>query len=137
MALFSSTPKKKVAKAAKAAVKKVAPATGTNRVGRHNYGGAAAHTGRTSEVLRAPWLSEKALIATERGVYVFEIPEVATKYDVAAAVLAVYKVVPLHVRVVNLPAKRKMMRSRRGIGVQSIRRKAYVTLQAGDTIQFA
>src|SRR5665213_1187768 len=125
MALFSSTPKKKAPKATKVVKAKVAPAAGAKRVGRHNYGGASHTTGRTSDVLRAPWLSEKALIGTERGVYVFEIPGQATKYDVAAAVLAIYKVVPKSIRVVNLPAKRVMMRSRRGLGQQSARRKAY------------
>jgi len=137
MALFSSTPKKKAVKAKKVAAPRVAPVAGAARVGRHNYGGASAKTGRTSDVLRAPWLSEKALIGTEKGVYVFEIPDVATKYDVAAAVLAIYKVVPRKIRIVNLPAKRKFTRDRRSLGKQSVRRKAYVSLQAGETIQFA
>jgi len=38
---------------------------------------------------------------------------------------------------VNLPAKTKSMRTRRGVGTRAARTKAYVYLNAGDTIQFA
>jgi large subunit ribosomal protein L23 len=137
MAIFSkSTPKK--TKAVKTAKKReVKPNVGA-RVLKSSRGRAvASSTGRTADVLRAPWLSEKALIATERGVYVFQIPDGATKYDVSAAVIAIYKVTPRKVNIVNLPGKLVMMRNRRGLGKQSARRKAYVFLQAGDTIQFA
>lgn len=114
MALFSSKTKK-------APTKKVIPNV----------------DGRLSNVLKAPWLSEKALISTEAGVYVFEVPASATKPDVAAAVESIFKVTPRQVRMVNLPAKRKALRTRRGMGKQAARHKAYVYLKKGDTIQFA
>jgi ribosomal protein L23 len=107
----------------------------------HPAGGAKREVrdanGKLSGVLTAPWLSEKALIATERGVYTFHIPKTATKHDVALAVTKFYKVIPRKVAVVNLPAKKVSMRTRRGFGVKSGRRKAYVYLKKGDTIQFA
>jgi large subunit ribosomal protein L23 len=93
--------------------------------------------GRHHSVLKAPWLSEKALIGTENGVYVFEVPPAATKYEIAAAVEAIYKVTPRQIRVANLPAKKKALRTRRGFGVRAARHKAYVYLKKGDTIQFA
>ncbi len=93
--------------------------------------------GRHHNVLKAPWLSEKALIGTENGVYVFEVPTEATKYEIAAAIEAIYKVTPRQIRVVNLPAKKKALRTRRGFGVRAARHKAYVYLKEGDTIQFA
>ncbi len=93
--------------------------------------------GRLSGVLLRPWLSEKALIATERRVYAFEIPFRANKTDVALAVEKTYKVVPLKVRTVNLPAKQVSLRARRGKGTKAARRKAYVYLAEGDSIQFA
>ena len=114
MALFSkSTPKKavkapasgratarKAPKAAKVAKKvSVQPNAGARVLKSSRGRGVSSSTGRTSDVLRAPWLSEKALIATERGVYVFQIPDGATKYDVAAAVVAVYKVTPKKVNI--------------------------------------
>lgn len=119
MALFSSKPqsKSKAAKPARNAAAKNA-------------------MGRLSGVLKAPWLSEKALIATASGVYVFEVPRDATKPDVAAAIELVYKVTPRAVRMVNLPAKKVSLRTRRGVGARARRHKAYVYLKKGDTIQF-
>lgn len=93
--------------------------------------------GREHTVIRAPWLSEKALIGTENGVYVFQVPADATKDTVAAAIQTIYNVTPRQVRMVNLPAKRKSLRTRRGYGLRAARHKAYVYLKEGDTIQFA
>ena len=93
--------------------------------------------GKAHDILLAPWLSEKALIATERGVYAFAVPKSATKAEIAGAVKEIYKVSPRRVRIVNLPGKHKALRTRRGEGVQGARRKAYVYLAAGDSIQFA
>jgi ribosomal protein L23 len=93
--------------------------------------------GALSTRLTAPWFSEKALIATERGVYAFGIPKDATKRDVMLAVEKLYKVVPRKIAIVNLPAKRVNLRTRRGQGVKSARRKAYVYLKKGDTISLA
>lgn len=89
------------------------------------------------EIIRAPWFSEKALIATEKLVYTFAVSDRASKADIAGAIKEIYKVEPKMVRIVNLPAKRKPMRNRRGIGTRAARRKAYVYLNAGDTITFA
>ncbi len=97
----------------------------------------ASSNGVAHEIILAPWFSEKALIVTEKGVYTFAVPARATKADIAGAVKEIYKVEPRKVRIVNLPAKRKAMRTKRGVGVRSKRRKAYVYLNKGDTIQFA
>lgn len=97
----------------------------------------APEDGRLENILMAPWLSEKALIGTENGVYVFAVPARATKTEVAAAVELIYKVKPRQVRMVNLPAKKVNLRSRRGEGSRARRHKAYVYLTKGDTIQFA
>ncbi len=93
--------------------------------------------GKLAVAIKAPWMSEKALIGTEKGVYVFHIPEEATKRDVALAIEKVYKVAPRKVRVVNLPGKRVKLRTRRGFGTRARRRKAYIYLKKGETIQFA
>lgn len=123
MALFSNTTKKTTKKAAPKQASKVAKTI--------------PEDGRLESVLKAPWLSEKALIGTENGVYVFAIPARATKTDVIAAVELVYKVTPAKVNVVNLPAKKVSMRTRRGMGTRARRHKAYVYLKKGETIQFA
>lgn len=87
-------------------------------------------------MLRAPWLSEKALMGTEKGVYVFAVPPAATAQQVARAIERVYKVVPRKVNIANLPGKSKALRSRRGYGRRPARHKAYVYLAKGDSIQF-
>jgi large subunit ribosomal protein L23 len=104
-----------------------------------------AHRARTTtsdggiahEIIRAPWFSEKSLIITENGVYAFAVSPRATKAEIAGAIKEIYKVEPRKVRIVNLPAKRKTMRTKRGVGTRAARSKAYVYLNAGDTIQFA
>ena len=93
--------------------------------------------GRLAHALTAPWFSEKALLGTENGVYVFRVPANATKPDVKAAVEKFYGVVPRQIRMVNLPAKTKSLRTRRGVGTRARRHKAYVYLKKGDSIQLA
>lgn len=93
--------------------------------------------GVAHDIIRAPWFSEKALIATEKGVYAFEVPMDATKAEIAGAVKELYNVEPRKVRVVNVKGKTKALRTKRGTGTRSARRKAYVYLNAGDSIQFA
>ena len=107
--------------------------------------GARKHTARSvqsvhgiaHEIIRAPWFSEKALIATEKGVYAFVVPKDATKAQIAGAIKELYNVTPKKIHIVHLPGKTKALRTKRGIGVRAARHKAYVYLNAGDTIQFA
>ena len=93
--------------------------------------------GVAHEIIRAPWFSEKALIVTDKGVYTFMVPKRATKAEIAAAVKEVYKVEPRKINIVNIVGKVKTMRTKRGVGTRAARRKAYVYLNAGDTIQFS
>jgi len=104
---------------------------------KHHARQAKFATGMAHEIIRAPWFSEKALIATEKGVYTFDVPARATKTTIAGAIKEIYNVQPRAIRIVNLPAKRKAMRTKHGIGTRAARRKAYVYLNKGDTIQFA
>lgn len=98
---------------------------------------APSKTGREHTHLIRPWFSEKALIGTEKGVYAFEVPKTTTKRDVARAVALIYKVAPQKVRIVNLPAKKVPLRGRRGSGTRPARRKAYVFLKKGETLNLA
>ena len=93
--------------------------------------------GTAHEIIRAPWFSEKALIATEKGVYTFAVSPRATKAEIASAFKEIYKVEPRTIRIVNVSGKRKAMRTKRGEGSRAARRKAYVYLNKGETIQFA
>ena len=127
MALFSNDTKKNTKKA-------TAPKAVAKKMSRKNTG--KLSDGREHMILQAPWLSEKALIGTENGVYVFKVPTEATKAQIAAAVETIYNVIPRKVHVVNLPAKRKALRTRAGHGTRAARHKAYVYLNKGETIQF-
>jgi large subunit ribosomal protein L23 len=122
MAIFGN--KKADKKEATPKRKRVAHATKTLNGGAH-------------DVIRAPWFSEKALIATEKGVYAFAVRPSATKPEIAGAIQEIYNVMPRAIRIVNLPGKKKSLRTRRGVGQRAARTKAYVYLNAGDTIQFA
>ena len=94
--------------------------------------------GEAHDIIRAPWFSEKAFLSTEKGVYVFAVPREATKEMIAGAVFEIYQVKPRKIHIVNLPAKKVPMRGgRRGKGTRAARRKAYVYVNAGETIQVA
>lgn len=93
--------------------------------------------GVAHEIVHAPWFSEKALMATENGVYTFAVPARATKAEIASAIKEIYNVEARKVHIVNLHGKPKAMRTKRGTGYRAARRKAYVYLNKGDTIQFA
>ncbi len=124
MALFEKKTKKVAKKTDKAVTVKAA-------------GEKALANTKLENVIKAPWLSEKALIGTEKGVYVFEVPRDANKLQIKAAIERIYKVVPVKVNIVNLPRKAKAMRTKRGMGFRAARHKAYVHLKKGETITFA
>lgn len=103
---------------------------------------AAAHTASPSisshaSVLLRPHVTEKAAHLTAQNVYAFKVAPNATKQNVATAVRALYKVVPLKVAIVRVPKKRVQLRTRRGWGTKGGFKKAYVYLKKGDRIEFA
>ena len=83
-------------------------------------------------VLRAPKVSEKTARLAETNQYVFEIAKTATKEDVKAAVEHLFNVKVLAVNVANIKGKSKSFRQR--AGRRSDKRKAYVRLADGQTI---
>jgi large subunit ribosomal protein L23 len=91
----------------------------------------------TKDVLLRPRVTEKAASMTSSNVYAFDVTMDATKKDVAAAVHALYKVIPFKVNVVNVRAKRVRMRRKRGYGATRSSRKAYVFLKKGDSISLS
>ncbi|MCK5096088.1 MAG: 50S ribosomal protein L23 [Candidatus Pacebacteria bacterium] len=85
-------------------------------------------------VLKHPRITEKAAILAGDGVYTFEIDPKATKIDVARAIKEVYKVEPRKISISKLPAKKKLVRGKRG--TTSAVKKALVYLKKGDKIEF-
>lgn len=86
------------------------------------------------DVLRRPLITEKnALLQTENK-YVFRVAGKATKPQIKQAVEKAFKVGVISVNVMTVPGKARKVR-RREIQTPSWK-KAIVTLQAGDKIEF-
>ena len=83
-------------------------------------------------VLRAPLISEKTARLQESNQYVFEVAQGATKADVKAAVEQLFNVQVEAVNVLNIKGKTKAFRQR--TGTRGTKRKAYVRLGEGQSI---
>ncbi len=86
------------------------------------------------EVLRRPLITEKNTDLQAQNKYVFEIAEGANKPLVKQAVEKAFKVRVTGVNVVKVPGKNRRVHGRQVL--TSPWRKAIVTLQAGDKIEF-
>ena len=84
------------------------------------------------DVIRKPIITEKSTMASENGAVVFEVSIDATKPQVKEAVEALFDV---KVKAVNTSiTKGKVKRFRGQIGRRNDVKKAYVTLEEGNTI---
>jgi large subunit ribosomal protein L23 len=83
-------------------------------------------------VLLNPRVTEKSTLASEKNVYVFDVANKANKFKVAEAIKFLYKVTPVKVNLVTIPAKRIVYRGKKG--VKSGGKKAYIYLKAEDKI---
>lgn len=88
-----------------------------------------------SSIILSPRITEKGAYLSEKGVYVFNVAPDANKNDIAAAVLAAYKVTPLRVRVASVPTKQVLTRGTNRRGKTRGGKKAFVYLKAGDKIE--
>lgn len=91
--------------------------------------------GELSGIIIRPRVTEKAALLSERDreVHVFEVSRNATKRKIAEAVKGLYKVTPLKIAIIKVPAKSSFVRGRMSKG--KIGRKAYVYLKEGDKIE--
>lgn len=91
---------------------------------------------RMYQILVAPHVSEKStLLADSTNQHVFRVLPDATKAEVKQAVEQIFKVKVDKVCILN--AKGKTKRSGGRLGKRSDLRKAYVSLQGTDDIDFA
>ena len=87
------------------------------------------------DVIRKPIITEKATMASENGAVVFEVAIDANKPQIKEAVEALFGV---KVKAVNtVVTKGKVKRFRGTIGTRKDVKKAYVTLEEGNTIDVA
>jgi large subunit ribosomal protein L23 len=84
------------------------------------------------DVIRKPIITEKATMASEHGAVVFQVAIDATKPIIKEAVEALFGVKVKAVNTVLTKGKVKKFRGRPG--VRNDVKKAYVTLEAGNTI---
>ncbi len=91
--------------------------------------------GRLMQVLVAPIVSEKAtLVADKTNTVLFKVLQNATKPEIKAAVELLFNVKVQDVNVLNQKGKTK--RFGKTVGRRDHVRKAYVTLQAGQELNF-
>jgi len=84
------------------------------------------------DVIRKPIITEKSTMASEHGAVVFEVSIDANKPQIKEAVEAVFGV---KVKAVNTSiTKGKVKRFRGQLGTRKDVKKAYVTLEEGNTI---
>jgi large subunit ribosomal protein L23 len=86
-----------------------------------------------ADILLRPRITEKASFVAEKNVYTFEVSPTATKGQVAEAIKAFYKFIPVRINIVKNPAKEVFVRGKKGM--KSGVKKAYVYLKAGDKIE--
>jgi large subunit ribosomal protein L23 len=87
------------------------------------------------DVLLRPVISEKSVLETERNNYTFAVARDANKFQIREAVEAEFKVNVVGVRVLTVKPKQKR-RGRRQLGTVPGWRKAVVTIEAGQKIEF-
>ena len=84
------------------------------------------------KTLKSPLISEKSMSNVANGQYAFMVYPESTKNSIADEIEKLYKVKVEKVRIVNLPAKSKNFRRRKGM--QAARPKAYIWLQKGQKL---
>ena len=87
------------------------------------------------DLIKKPIITEKATMASENGAVVFQVAIDATKPAIKEAVEAVFGVKVKAVNTVVAKGKAKKFRGRPG--ERSDKKKAYVTLEEGNTIDVA
>ncbi|OGY89098.1 MAG: 50S ribosomal protein L23 [Candidatus Komeilibacteria bacterium RIFCSPLOWO2_01_FULL_45_10] len=84
-------------------------------------------------VLLKPLVTEKGTYLGAANKYLFAVSPKVNKIEIKKAIQAVYGVMPLKVNISNLSGKK--IRLGRVQGVTKNKKKAIVTLKAGDKIQ--
>ena len=84
------------------------------------------------DVIKKPIITEKATMASENGAVVFQVAMDSTKPQIKEAIEAIFSVKVKAVNTTITKGKAKKFRGRPG--VRSDKKKAYVTLEEGNSI---
>ena len=87
------------------------------------------------ELIRSPLISEKSMGQAEsQGKYHFEVHPAANKIQIRDAIEALFNVRVTRVNTMNVKGKTRRRSYRHRTGKTALRKKAIVTLAAGDRI---
>lgn len=88
------------------------------------------------EIVKKPVITEKATKLGEKGQYVFEVNPNSNKIEIKKSIEKMFEVNVTSIRTVRIKGKVKSRITRRGLirGKTTMKKKAYVTLKAGQTI---
>ena len=84
------------------------------------------------DIVRSPIITEKATLASQDRQFAFYVAPTASKTDIKEAVEAIFKVKVEAVNTLNVKGKTKRFKG--VLGRRSDRKKAYVSLKEGHTI---
>ena len=87
-----------------------------------------------SSILRKPNITEKSSLASEEGVYTFQVDSSASKHEIKKAVEELYGVEVMRVNVINMPHRLRSFG--RKFGRRPGYRKALVYLAEGQKIEY-
>jgi large subunit ribosomal protein L23 len=88
----------------------------------------------SASVIVRPRVTEKSGVLSQGGVYTFEVSDSSNKTMIKKAFVALYKVSPVQIKIINSPEKNVFVRGRRG--VVSGMKKAIITVKKGEKIDF-
>lgn len=89
---------------------------------------------RLRKLLKRPLMTEKVVrMQEEHNTYAFEVPRTANKIEIKRAIETLFEVEVNDVRTINVHGKLKRMG--RYIGRRSAKKKAFVTLKAGHSLE--
>lgn len=126
MQLFSDTAGKKTRKAAKRASSKRAGAREAKTL-------SVKESPLATRLLSRPRITEKSYALNALNQYVFVVTKEATKTTVKRAIEEAYAVTVEQVRIVRLPAKKRVFG--KGVGTKSAIKKAIVRVAKGQSIE--
>lgn len=89
------------------------------------------------QVIKKPVITEKAMSLATLRQYVFEVHPNANKIQIREAVEKMFEVDVVSIRTVRIKGKNKARMTRKGMmrGSTSLKKKAYVTLKEGQSIE--
>jgi large subunit ribosomal protein L23 len=100
----------------------------------HSSKGLKISAERMYQVIRAPHITEKATLLSEKNQFVFKVAADATKPEIKLAIESLFKVKVTGVNTLITKGKTKKFKGRPG--VRSDLKKAFVTLAEGESIDF-